>query len=194
MTLGVLLLAGWAWPAGTGASQAKPPAPPAPQPSPATAAKPQTTAPAQATPPPQQPPPPGAPPPAPSPGAQPPAPPPPLAQDPYTYGGVGRRDPFVSLLGRGTDARGQSSRPAGVAGLLVNEVSVRGIVQTAKGYVALIQGPDNRSYMVRPHDRLLDGTVKAIMKDQVIFSQEVNDPLSLIKVKEVPKRIREEGK
>jgi hypothetical protein len=81
-----------------------------------------------------------------------------------------------------------------VAGLMINEVAVRGIVETPKGFVALIQGPDNRSYKVRPNDRLLDGTVKAIMKDQVIFSQEVNDPLSLVKVKEVPKRIREEGK
>jgi hypothetical protein len=186
------------WPQALTAQTAPKPQPPAAQPQtppPPAPAQPQTPPPTAQAKPPTPPPPTPAPaqpqtPPATPPGAPPAA----LQPDPYTYGGVGRRDPFISLLGRGSDSRNQASRPPGVAGLMINEVAVRGIVETPKGFVALIQGPDNRSYKVRPNDRLLDGTVKAIMKDQVIFSQEVNDPLSLVKVKEVPKRIREEGK
>src|SRR4051812_28222901 len=36
----------------------------------------------------------------------------------YSYSPEGRRDPFVSLIGRGSDARPAGSRPTGVPGLL----------------------------------------------------------------------------
>jgi len=109
---------------------------------------------------------------------------------PFTYNPEGRRDPFVSLIGKGSDAKGQGNRPAGVPGLLINEVSVKGIVRNSAGYVALIQGADNKTYVVRAGDRLLDGTVKSIVADAVVFSQDVNDPLSLVKQKEIRKPLR----
>jgi Tfp pilus assembly protein PilP len=108
----------------------------------------------------------------------------------FTYSSEGRRDPFISLLGRGSDPRSQGARPAGVPGLLINEVSVKGIVRNSSGFVALIQGPDNKSYVVKAGDRLMDGTVKSIVQDAVVFSQDVNDPLSLVKQKEIRKTLR----
>jgi hypothetical protein len=41
----------------------------------------------------------------------------------------------------------------------------------------------------------MDGTVKSINQERVIFSQDVNDPLSLVKQREVRKTLRssEEG-
>ena len=36
----------------------------------------------------------------------------------------------------------------------------------------------------------MDGTIKAITADGVVFSQDVNDPLSLVKQKEVRKPVR----
>ena len=39
-------------------------------------------------------------------------------------------------------------------------------------------------------DRLFDGSVKSIVQDKVVFSQEVNDPLSLVKQREIPKAVR----
>jgi Tfp pilus assembly protein PilP len=77
-----------------------------------------------------------------------------------------------------------------VPGLLINEVSVKGIVRNSSGFVALIQGPDNKSYVVKAGDRLMDGTVKSIVQDAVVFSQDVNDPLSLVKQKEIRKTLR----
>jgi len=107
-----------------------------------------------------------------------------------SYNGGGRRDPFVSLLGRGQDPSKSGARVAGVPGLLVSEVTVKGIVRDRAGFIAMIQAPDNKTYIVRAGDKLLDGVVKSINKDGVIFSQDVNDPLSLIKQREVPKRVR----
>ncbi len=141
--------------------------------------------------------PPAAPPTAPQ-SAQ-PAPPPPAAQQPpaspggYSYKPEGRRDPFLSLLGRSSDARSTVNRPAGLAGLLINEVSVTGILRGGRGYVATLRGPDNKTYIVRSGERLMDGTVKSISERQVVFSQDVNDPLSLIKQREVPKSVRPGG-
>jgi hypothetical protein len=106
----------------------------------------------------------------------------------YTYNAEGRRDPFLSLIGRGNDAKG--ARPLGVTGLLINEVNIKGIVRDRTGYVAMIQGPDNKTFVVKAGDRLMDGTVKSIVQDAVVFSQDVNDPLSLIKQKEIRKTLR----
>ena len=109
---------------------------------------------------------------------------------PFTYNPEGRRDPFVSLLGRGNDPKSQGVRPTGVPGLLINEVSVKGIVRNSTGFVAMIQGPDNKTYVVKAGDRLMDGSVKSILQDAVVFSQDVNDPLSLVKQKEIRKALR----
>jgi hypothetical protein len=37
----------------------------------------------------------------------------------------------------------------------------------------------------------MDGSVKAIELDKVVFSQDVNDPLSLVKQREVSKAVRQ---
>jgi type IV pilus assembly protein PilP len=108
----------------------------------------------------------------------------------YSYNPEGRRDPFVSLVGRGNDPKQQGSRVAGVPGLLVNEVTVKGIIRGRSGYLAMIQAADNKTYIVRSGDRLADGAVKTITQDGVVFSQDVHDPLSLVKQREIPKRVR----
>ena len=63
-------------------------------------------------------------------------------------------------------------------------------MRDSSGFIAMIQGADNRTYVVRAGDRLMDGTVKAIVQDAVVFSQDVNDPLSLVKQKEIRKSLR----
>jgi Tfp pilus assembly protein PilP len=106
------------------------------------------------------------------------------------YNPEGRRDPFLSLLGRGPDPHGNAVRVPGMPGLLISEVTVKGILRSPNGYIAMLQAPDNKTYIVHVGDRLMDGAVKNITQDSVIFSQDVNDPLSLVKQREVPKRVR----
>jgi type IV pilus assembly protein PilP len=112
------------------------------------------------------------------------------AAAPYAYNPEGRRDPFVSLLGRGNDPRQPTMKLPGVPGLLIAEVTVKGIVRDRAGFLAMVQAPDNKTFIVRPGDKLLDGVVKTITQDGVIFSQDVSDPLSLVKQREVSKRVR----
>ncbi|MGE3401344.1 MAG: hypothetical protein AB7K63_02080 [Vicinamibacterales bacterium] len=122
----------------------------------------------------------------------PPAPPQAPAVQGFTYNPEGRRDPFVSLLRRGADPqRGDAVRPPGIAGLLVSEVSVRGIVASRNGLVAVLQGADGRTYIVRQGETLFDGVVRSITEDAVVFLQQVNDPLSLEKQREVRKVLRQ---
>lgn len=129
----------------------------------------------------------------PTPGPEvPPSPPP-----GYSYERDNRRDPFLNLVNRGTDATPsvvRGSRPEGVPGILVEEVVVRGILQTKAGWIAMIGLPSGRTYTVRPGDRLMDGTVRAITAQAIVLMQEVNDPLSLEKQREVRKFLRGEVK
>jgi hypothetical protein len=116
--------------------------------------------------------------------------------DNYTYNPEGRRDPFVSLLRGGSDERAARTGVGGLAGLSADEISVRGVVVGKGGYVAMVAGPDHKTYLVRPNDKLLDGTVKAVTPQGLVILQDVNDPLSLVKQKEIRKMLRalEEGK
>jgi Tfp pilus assembly protein PilP len=114
----------------------------------------------------------------------------PDASAPYSYDPGGRRDPFVSLLSRGSDPKSTSTRPAGLAGLMISEISVKGIIRDRTGFIAMVQGTGTRTYTVRAGEKLMDGTVKAITADTVVFSEDVNDPLSMVKQKEVRKTVR----
>jgi Tfp pilus assembly protein PilP len=122
--------------------------------------------------------------------------PPPPAQAAYVYQVEGRRDPFVSLIGRGADGKSGDARLTGLPGLQISEVMLKGILKDHSGFFALLQGPDNKTYQVRSGDKLLDGSVKSINGEAVIFSQDVNDPLSVVKQREITKRLRstEEGR
>jgi len=109
----------------------------------------------------------------------------------YTYEPEGRRDPFISLLARGSDPASASSRPAGVPGLLINEITVKGIVRDRSGFLAIIQGPDTtKTFIIRNGEQVMDGAVKTITVDTVVFAQDVNDPLSMVKQREVRKAVR----
>ena len=114
----------------------------------------------------------------------------------YSYDPAGRRDPFVSLLGRGGDTPQPGAvRPQGLAGMLIGEVTLKGVLKTVKGdFVALLQGPDNKTYIAHSSDKVLDGAIKQITANEVVFTQDVNDPLSLVKQREVRKAIRPEAR
>src|SRR6266850_2201079 len=90
----------------------------------------------------------------------------------YTYDPQGRRDPFVSLLRRGSDIgrSGIGTRPAGLAGLETSEVTLKGTIATQGSYVGILQGSDNKAYIVKAGDRLLDGTIRTINPDSLVIT------------------------
>ena len=83
-----------------------------------------------------------------------------------------------------------SRRGDGPAGMTLNEISVRGVLQSRGSLVAMIQGPDNKTYIVHQGDQLLDGLIKTITPQGLVVVQEVNDPLSLVKQREIRKLLR----
>jgi Tfp pilus assembly protein PilP len=133
---------------------------------------------------------------APGQAAEKPAPNPDLPSPPanFEYAVDGRRDPFLSLVNRGADPRSTGMPPVkraeGVPGLLTSEITVRGIVQTRGEYVAMVAGVDGKVFSVRAGDKLADGVVRQVTAQAVVILQEVNDPLSLDKQREVRKLLR----
>lgn len=114
----------------------------------------------------------------------------------FEYSPQGRRDPFISLVNRGKDQSAQNSgaasakRAEGVPGMMTGEITVRGIMQTRGTWVAMVSGPDGKVYTVRAGDKLADGVIRQVTATSVVILQEVNDPLSLEKQREVRKFLR----
>jgi Tfp pilus assembly protein PilP len=125
---------------------------------------------------------------APQPGA-PQTPAPPLPPENFTYSPDGRRDPFLSLIGTGQND-GHGKKGDGVSAFSLAEISVRGIVQSKGRLLAMAETPDRKTYLIHAGDKLADGVVKSVMPDGLVFIQDINDPLSIQKQREVRKLLR----
>lgn len=115
----------------------------------------------------------------------------------YTYNPQGRRDPFVSLV-RPVGPQGGKVRPQGLPGFLIQEVALKGVVKTQggglasaaqAGYIAILQDTQGKSYFVNVGQRLFDGVIVAIDASSVSFRQEVTDPLSPVRTRDVRKTL-----
>jgi Tfp pilus assembly protein PilP len=107
----------------------------------------------------------------------------------FVYAIEGRRDPFQNQIGTGTEPQ-PVQRGEGAAGLTLSEISVRGIMQSRGALIAMIQGANNRTYVIHSGDKLADGVVKAVTPQGLIVLQDIHDPLSNQKQREVRKLLR----
>jgi Tfp pilus assembly protein PilP len=116
----------------------------------------------------------------------------------YAYNPQGRRDPFVSLQRPVAADRGPKTRKPGMEGFLIQEIALKGIVKTKgggigeasrPGFIAMFLGADGKSYFVTTGQRLYDGVITAVDATSVTFRQEVTDPLSPVKTREVRKSL-----
>ena len=116
----------------------------------------------------------------------------------YSYNSAGRRDPFVSLQRPVAADRGPKTRKPGMEGFLIQEVALKGVVRTKgggtgvaqkPGFIAIFLGADGHSYFVTTGQRLYDGVITALDATSVTFRQEVTDPLSPVKTREVRKSL-----
>ena len=113
----------------------------------------------------------------------------------YSYTAQGRRDPFVSLL-KPVSESGPGKRRPGMEGFLIQEVALKGIVKDSKWFTAMLLGTDGKSYFCKVGQRLFDGVITAIDASTVTFRQEVTDPLSSVRSRDVKKTLypSEEGR
>jgi Tfp pilus assembly protein PilP len=116
----------------------------------------------------------------------------------FSYNSGGRRDPFVSLQRPVAADRGPKTRKPGMEGFLIQEIALKGIVRTTgtgigiagrPGHIAMFLGADGKSYFVSTGQRLYDGVITAVDATSVTFRQEVTDPLSPVKTREVRKSL-----
>ena len=114
----------------------------------------------------------------------------PPAPEPYAYQAEGRRDPFLSLIGAGGQSETHGRKGDGASAFTLAEVSVRGIVQSKGRLLAMAETPDGKTYLIHAGDKLADGVVKTVTSDGLVFIQEINDPLSVQKQREVRKLLR----
>jgi Tfp pilus assembly protein PilP len=129
------------------------------------------------------------PPPAPAPDA-PSAPDAATGAAPYSYAVDGRRDPFESLTATSSDEKTPRPAGGGIAAIRVDELSVRGIMRSRDRLVAMVAGPDNRTYVVHQGDKLADGVIKSINPQGLVLMQNVDEPRAREKTREVRKLLR----
>jgi Tfp pilus assembly protein PilO len=97
---------------------------------------------------------------------------------PVTDDSVGKRDPFQDPIAMATmsgESPGGSDRPvrAGLASVPVGDVAVRGIARWNGAMTAILEGPDRRTFVARPKDRLLDAVIARIDERGVVFTATV---------------------
>ena len=108
-----------------------------------------------------------------------------------SYDPGNRRDPFRSLVSTAPRPELRGPRPEGIAGLLIDEIAVKGIFRTSKGFVAQISAQNQKkSFLLREGDQVYDGDVLGIELTQVVFRQIVNDPTVIKPFREVVKKLR----
>ncbi len=113
----------------------------------------------------------------------------------FSYDPGGRRDPFRSLY-ENVPLSKKGPRPKGVAGMLVAEVNLVGIVRDSRGgNIAFFTGSDNKGYFLHVGDEVYDGTVMAIdpVQGTTTFRQQVDDPRLIKPYRDVLKRLVPQG-
>ena len=109
----------------------------------------------------------------------------------FSYEPAGRRDPFESLV-KANKIEPEGKRPRGIAGMLISEISLKGIVRDGAGRpVAMFNGSDNKGYRLREGDVVYDGRILDIdaMRGEVLFRQRVDDPRRIKPYRDVTKRL-----
>jgi Tfp pilus assembly protein PilP len=109
----------------------------------------------------------------------------------FVYKPKGRRDPFWDLL-KGKSVKIKREAKEGIAGLLIDELELEGILFKQGKYIALFKGPDGRPYDVKVGDSVYDGEIIKIDVNTVVFKRILTIALGGTKEKIITKRLTPE--
>ena len=113
-----------------------------------------------------------------------------LSGNGFSYDPGNRRDPFKSLLAGPERTEIRGPRPEGIPGLLIDEIDLKGIWRTAKGFVAQVVATNQKkTFLLKEGDQLYDGDVVSTNRAEVVFKQIVQDPTALKPFREVIKSL-----
>lgn len=111
-----------------------------------------------------------------------------VPSDEFLYKPAGRRDPFWDLL-RGKSVRIKREEKEGIAGLLIDELELEGILLKKGEYIALFKGPDGKPYDVKVGANVYDGEVIKIDLNYVVFKRLLTIALGGTRERMVTKRL-----
>jgi len=115
------------------------------------------------------------------------APEPAKADKNKTYSANGRRDPFISpVVAQSAVGSGCST---GKRCLAVDQISLKGVVKSETGMIAVVVNALDKAYFLRENDPVFDGYVLKITTDSIVFKETVQDKLGKPFTKEVTKKL-----
>jgi hypothetical protein len=89
-----------------------------------------------------------------------------------TYDSLGHRDPFVSLIAvRRTVSPSQPRLGSGLGSFYLADVMVKGVSRVGDNWMAILESPNQQSYVAKVRDRLADAVVKSIDANSVVFTE-----------------------
>jgi len=101
----------------------------------------------------------------------------------------GRRDPFVSPL-RLQESKAQATVcTTGVRCLIIDQVTLKGIVKTQQGMIAMVENPAKKQYNLREKDPVFNGQVMKITGDSLIFRENITDSMGPQSTREGVKKV-----
>jgi Tfp pilus assembly protein PilP len=103
-------------------------------------------------------------------------------------------DPFVIPIKPKQEATPSGPLPPGLRGLLVGQANLAGVVKTPRGMLAVVTGPNNRTFFLKPNDQLYNGRVVSISADTLVLEESFIDPLGKQLRREVIKKLATEGR
>ena len=112
------------------------------------------------------------------------------AEDPSSaderYNPKGKRDPFLSPV---VNKVGGSSCSTGKKCLEIGTISLRGVVRSDNGFIAVVSNGMNKAYFLRENDPVFNGYVIKITADSIVFQETQQDHLGKTFTREVVKKI-----
>jgi hypothetical protein len=100
---------------------------------------------------------------------------------------TGRRDPFISpVVNRAMVGSGCST---GKKCLAIDQISLKGVVRSDNGMIAVVVNAMNKAYFLRENDPVFNGYVVKITGDSIIFKETIQDKLGKPFTREVTKKI-----
>lgn len=109
------------------------------------------------------------------------------AAPPRKVGAAGRRDPFISpVVSMSAVGSGCSS---GKRCLAIEQISLRGVVRSETGMIAVVVNALDKAYFLRENDPVFNGFVEKITADSIVFKQTFHDRLGKPLTRDVTKTI-----
>lgn len=99
-----------------------------------------------------------------------------------------RRDPFISPI---VEARPESGPncETGKKCLAVNQITLRGVVKSQEGMIAVVENRRNVTYFLRENDPVFNGYVVKITGDSVIFRENTLDSMGRVGTRDVTLKV-----